>query len=101
MPVGQPFSFWIVGVVPEAVAVFIVAAPVGAADVVVEDDHDVGLGEGFYDRVHHLHRVLAFELRVRFDGVVGDDGVVLEGFVGPGKADGVDADLLDLVDDGG
>ena len=61
-PIGKPFRFGIVGVVPEAVAIVVLAAPVGAADVVVQNDHDAGFGESGDDRIHDLHGVFAAKL---------------------------------------
>jgi len=98
-PVGQPFFFRIIGVVPEAVAVIVLAAPVCAADVVVEDDHEVRFGQGGDDGIHDLHGMFAAELRVGFEGVVGDDGIFFDGFVSPGQAHGVYAKRVNLFDD--
>ena len=71
-PISQPLAFGIFGVVPEAVVVTLIAAPVSAAHVVVENDHDVRASEGVDDCIHNVERVFAAELGIGFHRIVGN-----------------------------
>src|SRR5438045_5883117 len=71
LPVGQPVGLGVFGVVPKAVVVGLAATPVGMAHVVIEDNHDACACQGLDHGVHDLHGVLAFELGIGGDCVIG------------------------------
>jgi hypothetical protein len=99
LPVGQPTGFWIAAVVPECVAV-VAAAPLRITVVVVEDHHDVGRSERRNHLIEDGERVLALHACVRRDGVVANDGIRLIHLIGPGEANRIEAEALDLGNDG-
>src|SRR4029077_3089596 len=99
LPIGQPLGFGIFAVEPETVAVSLAATPVGPADVVVKDDHDLGAGERDDYGVQDVEGALAAELRVGFHRVGSYPRIVLDGFVGAGQSHRVYADRFDLADD--
>ena len=67
--------------------------------MVIQNNHDVSARKSGDNRVHHFERVLAAELRIGFHGVVGNDGIFLNRFVGPGQSNGIYAQCMDLFDD--
>ena len=99
LPVGQPTPFGIVAVVPERVAV-VAATPFGIAVVIVEDHHDVGRSERGDDLIEDGESVLALHAGVRRERIVANDGIRLKHLIGPGKAHGIEAEALDLGNDG-
>lgn len=96
-PVLEPLALGVLGGVPEAVPVADVAAPVGGGVVVVEDDPEVGVGQCLHDRVVHLERGLALELRVGSDPRLVRHLVVAHHLVRPRQPHRVEAGVGDLL----
>lgn len=62
---------------PQSLAVGGGAAPHGAADVVVHYDHDACFGEFLHHNIEDLHGLLAFELGVGLQVLIGDHWIVV------------------------
>src|ERR1700722_9428836 len=50
LPIPNPLGLWILSVVPKAIAIALIAAPVRSAYMVIEDHHDVRISQRVHDR---------------------------------------------------
>ena len=67
--------------------------------MVVDDDREFAIRQGPDDFIVDLERGLSLELRVGSNGIVGNSAGIVNHFVGPLEADGVDANILKVGQD--
>lgn len=86
---------------PACIARVGAAAPGRAGDVVVDDDGNASIRHGFDHSLKDVHDPQADEVRIFADDLGVDDGVVHDNLIRVGKANTVEAKLLNSVDDDG
>ena len=101
LPIRKPLGFWIFSVVPKAIAIGLATTPVRSAYMVIEDHHDMGVGQRADDRVHNFHSMSASKLWVCFHRIIGHQRIVLQRLIGPRQAHGVHAQIDNLFHYGG
>ncbi len=102
LPIREPFLLGIFRVVPKGIAVVVLAAPIRAAHMIIENNHEVSAGQSGNDRrplfPWHVFREIADSpLRRNRERA----GSCSKRFICPWKSHRIDADLLDLRDDRG
>lgn len=79
---------------PESIPIVIATAPLGGTGVVIENDHESDISEGFHGDIEYFHGSFADEFRVGLEVLVRNNFVVVEQLHGVSETNAVHLELV-------